>query len=209
MILQPLKKIHALKRVGMGILRSGALTALTVIFASGLGSRASALQVIPGPYVNFNFSFGGSLVGGGSVSGYGTLNTQETTPTSGEYNIYNVSNGVLIYSPSPTSYVSAGTYSLSLAPLGSFNTNDNVLFVPGNPNFLDSYGVSFIVGPNLGYLNIADGNYNFATNFGDGGADTGSGGFNAPGPVPGAGLASLAFLILAAAATKARGFLAR
>ena len=82
----------------------------------------------------------------------------------------------------------------------------NLLLIYGTGGLLTVYGIALQVGDGFGSLNIADGSYNFTTTF----AGTGTGSFFAtPGPAPGTGLAGFAALILAGAAVRARGLLAR
>jgi hypothetical protein len=189
---------------------------------------------------DFYLSFSGGLTGGGSISGSATLVAQERpvvvpasagAPSYSLWSVTQVLDGTLAYQPS--SGIGAGDYSLAFTPPhgGIFATvpspysNDNLLYYPGNPDFLDSLGIGFNVlqsipfnvlgrteyeNINVGYLVISDGNYNLSTNIlGSNGTATGVNVNLAPGSTPGTGPLGLAFLMLAGAAARARGLLAR
>jgi hypothetical protein len=192
----------------------GAILALAIFFALGAGAKdAYAAICISGPSClpppppvtqDFAFSFYGSLAGGGSISGGGILVTQQQSP--GEYLVTNVLDGALNYVPS---LAEDPIYSLTYVSPGTYLNNDNLLFPYSYPQ-LDPQGISFNVGNGAGYLNLSDppgNNYTF-----DIGGATFNGPVNfqvTPGPTPGTGLLGFAFLILAGAAARARGLVAR
>ena len=187
--------------------RLSAMVALTALLAFGAGAHAGEAL----PTQDFYFSFNADLTDG-SISGGGTLMAQEQTP--GLWLVTGATGGLRFTPPDPCiskgiSSAACGltkSFSLSYLDPMSYMNNDNYLLIYGTGSLLTVYGIALQVGDGFGSLNIADGSYNFTTTF----AGTGTGSFFAtPGPAPGTGLAGFAVLILAGAAVRARGLLAR
>jgi len=194
--------------------RLGAILALSVFLTLGAGARDANAAIVIEKTQNFGFSFDAPLGGGGYLDGSGVLTAQQ--PLLSVSNVWTgvQANGELSYAPS--SSVLPSIYSLSLAPPGTFNNNDNTLYYPPTPNYVDTQGITFDVfqGNTLvGYLNIHDPQGSYTINLVDPNLNPiagGSGNFQAtPGPTPGTGLLALAFLMLAGVAARARGLLAR
>jgi hypothetical protein len=175
--------------------RLGAIVALTAFLAFGAGARASETPIY--------FSFSADLPRG-SITASGILETQPLG--GGVYEATSVMSGGIDFVPAAPTTETMST--LSLFPVDGFNGNDNLLLFDGAGSFLTFDGISFSA-PMIGDLIIrarTGGDYAFTTDF----AGRGTGTFFAtPGPAPGTGLAGFALLILAGAAARARGRLAR
>jgi hypothetical protein len=145
------------------MLRKHLLTLATAIVAS-------AAFAIFAPTANattyqFTFAYSGSAVGGGAVSGSGTLYGTETSV--GQF-LLTSGSGSSSEAGALTLEV-AGTYINTLAP--SVNLiSDNVLYSPGNPA-LTSNGIVFLgaaLPSNSQYFNIwgnGPGNYTYFNNY--------------------------------------------
>ncbi len=184
----------------MPLPRLGATAALTVTLLTALSAPAFAINVPPRTK-DFNFSFSGSVSGGGTIFGSGVL-VAKPYGSPGEWLVTNVLNGALDIAGFPLS--------LTWVAPGAYLNNDNLLFPNLSPQ-LDNFGISFDVANGAGYLNLSDPpmTYNFSLDL-LGATFTGAASFQAtPGPAPGTGMAGLGFLILAGAAARARGLLAR
>ncbi len=202
--------------------RLGAVLALTAFLSLGAGARDARALVITTPtyYAEFAFTFDTTLslpIGSATLLGSGVLDAKRlSTDPAGQWLVYNVTGGSLFIKTSEAS----GYYGLGYASPNTFPTptgNDNLVFPYASaPHQLDSLGITFAlttpIFPTIAYLNIKDPpeTYNFSIGTPDGDFFTGgTGAFQAPGPTPGAGLAAFAFLLLAGAAGRARGLLAR
>jgi len=203
--------------------RLGAILALSAFLSLGIGPRDARALLAVKTYADFGFSFDAvfsvPLWGSIFAKGSGVLNAERTySDPAGQWLIDGVTNGVLLVGSSGGKALLA---TLAYAPPNTYpttNGNDNLVF-PGAspPHQLDSYGITFAVEDGstiLGFLNITDPpqtyTFNAISEINGGGSASGSGTFQAaPGPTPGTGLLAFAFLMLAGAATRARGLLAR
>jgi len=180
-------------------LRSLAFIAATALLGSGSAARADL----------FDLTYSGTVSIDGAVSGNLLLTAAPVPP--GPITVYGelVTNvaGTVNGTDTATGPVPPGTY-------GNFNRIYPEGYVANGGLYLDGSGLVFTdatTGHNIELYALA-GNYYYTDLSTDGSGELTSltlTSASAPGPVPGAGLASLAFLLVAGAALKARGLAAR